>query len=130
MFIIVIYFFWSSFMKFLKVIALGFSVIGFVSCATHNSMRGSVVMKMSPDSAHVCMGSGEVKEGDKVVAYKHVCDKSSVGHSYRNNSYTNKGCVKEKIGNGVVVKTLNDHYSEVKFDAGVPFEEGTTVEKQ
>jgi hypothetical protein len=115
-------------MKFLKVMALGFSVIGFVSCASHSTMRGSVVMKMSPDSAHVCLGHGEVKEGDRVTAYKHVCVNNQTDRSSRSN--LNPVCKKEKLGSGVVVKTLNDHYSEVKFDSGVQFEEGTSVEKQ
>jgi hypothetical protein len=34
-----------------------------------------------------------------------------------------------KLGEGRVVRTLNEHYSVVEVDPGVEFEEGATVEK-
>jgi hypothetical protein len=115
----------------MKVFFMSLILLVISSCASHSTMRGSVVMKMGPDSAHVCLGDNEVKAGDRVVAYKHNCSQGAVGHPNHNlSNVENTSCVREKLGSGTVVKTLNDHYSEVKFDSGVLFGEGTTVEKE
>lgn len=100
-----------------------------VSCAhqEHATMRGSVAMKMGADTAHVCMGNNEVKAGDRVVAFKNVCKNNQTDINTR--SHLKTYCSKEKVGEGTVVATLNEHYSEVKFDQGVEFQEGTIVEK-
>ena len=105
-------------MKVFKKLLMIIMVFAISSCASHSVMRGSVVMKMSSDSAHVCLGSNEVKKGDRVVAFKHSCSQGTVGHPNHNLSNSeNTPCVREKLGSGTVVKTLNDHYSEVKFDS-------------
>lgn len=98
------------------------------SCATHSTMRGSVAMKVSDNEAHVCLGKGEVKEGDIVTAFYNDCSNVTGGGA-------DKGagaalCEKTKLGSGKVTKVLNDHYSVIKFDEGVKFSEGTFVEKQ
>jgi hypothetical protein len=96
------------------------------SCA-HSVMRGSVAMKISDSEAHVCLGEGEVKIGDRVKLYRNVCKqelsagKSAVGAT---------SCRKAAVGMGTVEKILNEHYSVVKFEDGVKFEEGAFVEKQ
>lgn len=117
-------------MKLTKMTILGLTLTFLFSCASqhHGSMRGSVVMKTGPDSGHVCMGKDEVKAGDKVNAYRHNCRNSQQGYTTRGN--LNVACTKEKIGQGTVLATLNDHYSEVRFDKDVPFVEGTIVEKE
>jgi hypothetical protein len=38
-------------------------------------------------------------------------------------------CNRVRLGEGQVVRTLNEHYSVVEIDPGVEFEEGVTVEK-
>lgn len=91
-------------------------------CA-HHQMRGSVVMKINGDEAHVCLGDFEVFAGDRVVLYKNVCSK---GGKDRNASVS---CEKIKLGNGRVERVLNEHYSLIKVDDGVEFEEGDIVEK-
>ncbi len=102
-------------MKFfnLAVLSLTFALSG---CA-HTMMRGSVAMKVSPQEAHVCLGDKEVRAGDRVGLFKNVC--------------RGKGamCEKVRLGEGEVTKTLNDHYSVIKVQPGVAFEEGTIVEK-
>lgn len=112
-------------MKYLNLILLAFAALA-VSCA-HNTMRGGVAMKVSETEAHVCLGEGEVKEGDKVIAFYNDCQKEIAGD--KSGAYGTP-CVKTKIGQGVVTKILNDHYSVVKFEDGVKFSEGTFVEKQ
>ena len=89
-------------------------------------MRGSVAMKMNDREAHVCMGEKEVKAGDKVSLFKNVCEQKSnrrVGGELLD-------CKKVKVGEGEVTQVLNEHYSSIRVDQGVSFEEGTIVEKQ
>jgi hypothetical protein len=109
--------------KQMKLVQIG-SVAGLmalVGCA-HGTMRGSVAMKASEDEAHVCLGDNEVKTGDTVSFFKSVCARSGKGESGGN-------CRKEKLGEGIIERTLNHHYSVAKVNPGVTFEEGTIVEK-
>ncbi len=106
-------------------IALAFA-IGFSGCA-HSLMRGTVAMKISEDEAHVCLGKGEVKTGDRVNIFKNVC--ANKGGSDLMNG-TAETCEIKQLGMGTVKNILNDHYSVVKFDPGVQFEEGTLVERK
>lgn len=114
-------------MKVLKVLSLA-TMFALVGCA-HSTMRGSVAMKASGDEAHVCMGDNEVKAGDKVALFKNVCTGAGSGGRSGDRS-DSRSCKKVKLGDGVVERTLNEHYSVVKVDSGVQFEEGTVVEKQ
>ena len=97
-----------------------FAAAALTGCAgNHAAMRGSVVMKIDPTTAHVCLGSGEVAVNDRVRLYKNVCeakDRRSV-------------CTKLTIADGMVTQLLDEHYSVVVFPAATPFEEGYTIEK-
>ncbi len=73
-------------------------------------------MKVSDTEAHVCLGDGEVKPGDKVTLFRNDC----LGKG---------GCKKVPAGEGVVSRLLNEHYSVVEVTKG-SFQEGTIVEKQ
>jgi len=103
---------------------LGLSVIfaaaATTGCATgHTVMRGSVVMKIDPTTAHVCLGSGEVAVNDRVRLYKNVCTPSG----------RRSVCKKEPIADGTVTELLDEHYSVVTLPAGTTFEEGNTIER-
>lgn len=102
-------------------------IAGLVGCASHSTMRGSVAMKISDTEAHVCLGDSEVKVGDKVNAFQNVCTNETQRTSRSGKSVS---CQKTKIGVGEVTSLINNHYSIVKFDNGVKFNEGTIVEKQ
>ena len=106
-------------------ITLAFA-IGFSGCA-HSLMRGTVAMKISDDEAHVCLGQGEVKTGDRVNIFKNVCTSKGGGNLINETAGT---CEIKQLGMGTVKDILNDHYSVVKFDPGVLFEEGTLVERR
>jgi hypothetical protein len=110
----------SSFFTFLIIANL-------VGCASHSTMRGSVAMKISDTEAHVCLGDKEVKVGDKINAFKNICTNDASRVSRTGNTTL---CRKEKIGTGVVTSLINDHYSVVKFDSKLDFNEGTVIEKQ
>ena len=103
------------------------ATVGLAGCAHHSMMRGSVAMKASDREGHVCLGDNEVKVGDHVTAYRNECKSWD--------TLTDRGtgkvrCKLEKIGGGKVVSLLNEHYSTVEFDQGVPFNEGTIVQKE
>lgn len=96
-------------------------------------------MKVDDDEAHVCMGDKEVKAGDRVVLFKNVCYRGGrrVAEVYQRlrapvspPSASSAYCEKVRVGEGTVTRTFNEHYSLVKVDPGVPFEEGTIVEKE
>lgn len=93
-----------------------------LSACAHGTMRGSVAMKTAEDEAHVCLGNGEVKPGDRVKLFRNAC----------NNGTRRDGpvsCEKQELGMGTIKENINQHYSVVQFDKGIKFEEGTFVEK-
>lgn len=96
-------------------------------------VRGSVAMKTADDEAHVCLDKGEVKPGDRVTLFRNFCV-SKGGRSetsgFTGGSTTASYCEKKELGKGTVKEILNDHYSVVKFDPGVQFDEKTFVEKR
>ena len=109
---------------FLRGIAMSCIVAASIAtgCATgHGTMRGSVVMKIDPTKAHVCLGVGEVAVNDHVRLFRNVCKQSAGGRA--------TVCAKETIADGTVTELLDEHYSVVTFPAGTAFEEGNTIEK-
>lgn len=107
---------------FLRRFALScmFAAATTTGCASgHGVMRGSVIMKIDPTTAHVCLGSGEVAVNDRVRLYRNVCTPSG----------RRAVCKKEAIADGTVTELLDEHYSVVTFPAGTTFAEGDTVEK-
>ncbi|MGK5087356.1 hypothetical protein WDW86_07340 [Bdellovibrionota bacterium FG-2] len=106
-----------------KILALS-GVLFLIGCA-HSTMRGTVAMKVSDREAHVCLGDNEVKAGDKVALFSSEC-KAGTGKQNADQA----GCKKVKLGEGQVVRVLNEHYSLIEVNPGVLFNEGTIVEKQ
>jgi hypothetical protein len=97
-----------------------FATTATIGCAgSHPAMRGSVVMKIDPTTAHVCLGKGEVAVNDRVRLYKNACEPSG----------TRTVCKKIAIADGTVTELLDEHYSIVTFPSGTTMEEGNTVEK-
>ena len=92
----------------------------------HGNGRGSVAMKVSDTEAHIDLGDGEVKTGDRIALFKNECKPSTLIQRGVDND---PSCEKVRIGEGTVLKTLNRDYSVVKVQPGVSFEEGTIVEK-
>jgi hypothetical protein len=115
-------------MKIWNITAITLTLVALSSCAHHSLMRGSVAMKENDREAHVCLGENEVKVGDRVAAFRNEC--KSRGGQVAEKGSRGVSCKLEKIGEGKVVSILNDHYSTVEFDQGVPFEEGTVVQKE
>lgn len=109
-------------MRTILILTITSFFFSFLAGCAHHLMRGSVAMKTSENEAHVCMGESEVKVGDKVTLFRNNCPPRAGRGSGRT-------CEKVKLGKGTVTQVINEHYSAVTFDPGVPFEEGTFVEK-
>ena len=93
-----------------------------VSCATrHESMKGSVALKIDETKGIACLALDSVKVGDSIAFYKTECIKESAKEGISN-------CSMLKIGNGEITKLVNDHYSEFKVTNDVKFEEGSLIE--
>lgn len=97
------------------------------SGCTHGLMRGSVAMKVSDTEAHVCIDNSEAKVGERVTLYKNKCPSKA---SASRLGLSSERCEKVYLGQGTITEILNQHYSVVKFDPGVSFEEGTFIEKR
>lgn len=109
------------------IVILSLAII--LSGCSHMTTRGSVVMKDDDQEAHVCLGDREVQSGDRVALYKSYCV-SPKNARRLGNTVEAGGCRRIFLGEGRVVKTFNEHYSLVKVDPGVEFEEGSMVEKK
>lgn len=93
------------------------------ACATrHESMSGSVALKISETSGVACLPSDSIQVGKEINFYKTVCERK--GGDQRGVTK----CSKELIGNGKITKLVNDHYSEFVTNGDVKFEEGSLVE--
>ena len=99
---------------------MGLCLVVLTGCS-HYTMRGTVAMKLNDNEAHVCMDDNEVKPGDRITLYRNACTRASRDSA--------PFCKKVELGKGTVTRNLNEHYSLVKFDNGVKFEEGSFVEK-
>lgn len=108
-------------MKFL--IPYSLLVVLTSACATrHESMSGSVALKINENSGVACLPSGTAQVGKEITLYNTICERK--GGDER--GFTK--CSKELIGNGKITKLVNDHYSEFTTNSGVKFEEGSLVE--
>ena len=96
------------------------SALLLAGCA-HTTMRGTVAMKVSDKEGHICMGDNEVKTGDRVAFFVNRCSGGG-GRGGRE-------CTKQKVGEGEIVKPLNEHYSIVRALGDAKLEEGLVVEK-
>ncbi len=107
------------------VICITAILLTFAACAS-GTKRGSVVMKISENEAHVGMGQNDVNVGDHIELYRNVCTGSSRG---KDGGGGERACKKEPAGHGEVTQVLNEDYSVVKFPDGTRFGEGDTLEK-
>lgn len=80
------------------------------------AVQGDITMKINTIRAQTNLGSYDVALGDRVSVYKKTCRGAKV-----------PVCRYDRVGNGVVARVLNDQYSEVVVDRGVPFGKGYVV---
>ena len=108
-------------MSLMYVVILAISLVA--SGCGHKMMRGTVAMKLNKKNAHVCLGDGSVKTGDKVAFITNKCTGAGGRHGDK------RSCELVTLGEGTVSKVLNSHYSEIATDGSFSFDEGTIVEK-
>ena len=95
----------------------------FVAACAPAVHRGLVAMKIDEEIAHVCVDKNEVKPGDRIVLYRNICDQFAPKDPRRIN------CTKHKIGDGLIIELLNEHYAIAKFPNETGFREGDMVER-
>lgn len=98
-------------------LGVGACVWGAVGCSG-TAHQGLVVMRVSETEAHVGLGSGEVKPGDRLTLLRYLC----TGPKKDSN------CEMRPVGRGVVLKVINDDYSIARFDAPNGLHERDQVE--
>ena len=92
------------------------------SCATAPQKTCSAVVLHSPTEYDICIGSSEAAAGDRVAFYKQKCTSASRGSPKR--------CHDEKVGEGVVLKNLDEHLSTVKLDSEFEITEQMKIKKK
>ena len=90
-----------------------------IACGGHTLMRDTIVMKISPTEAHVCLHPGSFAVGDRVNVYKTTCQ-MKLDRAV--------DCQRHRVGQGRITRALNDHYAAISVGADSKVEEGFTVE--
>ena len=99
-----------------------------VGCTT-SVHRGSVAMKLTETTAHVCLGNEEVNAGDSINVYRNVCTRSDVTPEKGGAKTSAAGCELKLIGQGKITEVLNSHYSVATIEASGGYQEGDIIEK-
>lgn len=90
------------------------------SCSSVPTKTCSAVVAHSPTEYDVCVNSGAVQAGSRVAFFKERCTTASRGSPRK--------CSKEKVGEGSILKILDDHLSTVKLDEPFDVTESMTIE--
>lgn len=90
-----------------------------LGCGGHALMRNTVVMKISPTHANVCLHPGSFAVGDRVNVYETRCQ---MGLD------RTVGCRRYRVGEGKITRALNTHYAAIELAAPTKLEEGFDVE--
>ena len=98
------------------------------SMPSHKHSRGTVVTLDSPGEAHVCLGSSEVRTGDRLKVFKSACSRETRDGGDRPKSRV--VCEKNLVGEVEVIENNGEHFSKVKTVGDLTLEEGLIVEKQ
>lgn len=96
-----------------------------VGCSTnkHQSMKGSVAMKVNDTKGIACLYGESPKVGDKLTLFENDCS----GSKGKEGSVS---CKMVKSGEASVSKIVNDHYAEFETSSSVKFEEGYIIQLQ
>ena len=101
----------------------GLILLGIVSGCGVTAARGTVAMKIDDIVAHVSVGNKEVSVGDRMSLFRNECEKIRPVRSARSQ------CKLVKLGEGTVIEVFNEHYSAIKFEHTLSYQEGDLVEK-
>ncbi len=98
-----------------------------VSACSTGRARGVVAMRIDDETAHVCVGKTEMKTGDRVELYRSDCSPST--RTGKPGTTKLGACTLNRIADGEITSTLNDHYAVVKLSRPSVYREGDIVEK-
>lgn len=105
---------------------LGWTFLGSLlltaGCASTPKNTCKAAIAHSSTEYDVCIGEMQARPGDRVVFFKEHCPSGPRGSS--------KKCHKEKVGEGVVLKTLDQHLSTVQLDTAFEINENMAIEKK
>ena len=117
-------------MEFMKrkqafIVMSALSLASLAGCS-HAHTRGSVVVQHSDTEADICIGSPEVKSGDRLDLYRVQC---------RENPGYGRGrprqiCEKAKYGEAEVLQTHGPEFSTVRSLGSTSIKSDTIVEKK
>jgi hypothetical protein len=88
------------------------------ACSGHTLMHDTVVMKISPTEAQVCLHPGTFVVGDRVTVFKTTCQ-MGLDHLM--------ACHRDNVGRGRITRVINEHYATIELTAR-SLEEGFGVE--
>lgn len=98
-----------------------FLAIFTIGCASrHESMKGSVALKMSDSKGVACLFGESPKVGDKLTLFENACTETGSEKRVLN-------CKMIESGNATITKLLNDHYAEFETKQNIPFQEGYMI---
>jgi hypothetical protein len=89
------------------------------ACGGHVLMRNTVVMKISPTEANVCLHPGSFAVGDRVNVYQTKCQ-MGIDRTV--------GCHRYRVGEGTITRAINNHYAAIELATPSRLEEGFDVE--
>ena len=81
----------------------------------------SAVIYHSPTEIDFCTGQKDFKVGDKIVFLRDFC---SAPNSYNRN----RNCSKVTVGEGSIIKVLDEHISTIKLDSQFEVSSTMTIE--
>lgn len=90
-----------------------------VSCANMPTKSCTAIVSHSPTEYDICTPKG-AESGDRITFLKERCTTRSRGSVQQ--------CRKEKVGEGSILKSLDEHLSTVKLDSPFEISESMTVE--
>lgn len=104
---------------YIKTVGLSLGSLILVSCANMPTKSCTAIVSHSPTEYDICTPKGS-EPGDRIRFFKERCTTPSRGSM--------KHCRNEKVGEGSILKSLDEHLSTVKLDSPFELTESMTVE--
>lgn len=108
--------------KLLSFFVLASLLVGGCSTNRHESMKGSVAMKINDSKGVACLFGEGPRVGDKLTLFQNQCSDVPKG---KDGAGVN--CKMVEAGEASITRMLNDHYAEFVTKQNVPFEEGYII---
>lgn len=104
---------------YIKTIGFVLGSLLLVSCANMPTKSCNAIVSHSPTEYDICTPKG-AEPGDRIALFKERCTTRSRGSVQQ--------CRNEKVGEGSILKSLDEHLSTIKLDSPFEITESMTVE--